>query len=65
MSAALLPPRRAEQLIADVEQRFTRVREEHPEFEGATAIVATPAVPTMRPLALRTGSFDVTIHRGV
>ena len=32
---------------------------------SCTAIVATPAVPTMRPLALRTGSFDVTIHRGV
>ena len=27
--------------------------------------MATPAVPTMRPLELRTGSFDVTIHRGV
>jgi iron complex transport system substrate-binding protein len=33
---------RAEELIADVEQRFTEVREEHPEFEGASAIVATP-----------------------
>ncbi len=28
-------------------------------------MVATPAVPTMRPLALRSGSFDVTSQRGV
>jgi iron complex transport system substrate-binding protein len=33
---------RAEELITDVEERFTEVREEHPEFEGASAIVATP-----------------------
>src|SRR5262249_20527887 len=34
-------------------------------FPASAAIVATPAVPTMRPLALRSGSFDVTSHRGV
>jgi iron complex transport system substrate-binding protein len=33
---------RAEDLVADVEQRLTDAREEHPEFEGATSIVATP-----------------------
>ncbi len=32
---------------------------------SCAAIVATPAVATIRPLAFRTGSFDVTIHRGV
>ena len=32
---------------------------------SCAAIVATPAVPTILPLALRTGSFEVTIHRGV
>ena len=33
---------RAEELVADVEQRLTDVRTEHPEFEGKSAIVATP-----------------------
>jgi iron complex transport system substrate-binding protein len=32
----------AEALIAGVEERFAQVRAEHPEFEGATSIVATP-----------------------
>jgi iron complex transport system substrate-binding protein len=32
----------AETLVADVEGSFERVRSEHPEFQGATAIVATP-----------------------
>lgn len=32
----------AEQLVADVEARFAQVRADHPEFEGATSVVATP-----------------------
>lgn len=32
----------AKALVADVEERFTEVRAQHPEFTGATAIVATP-----------------------
>lgn len=32
----------ADALIADVEARFAQVRAEHPEFEGATSVVATP-----------------------
>jgi iron complex transport system substrate-binding protein len=32
----------AERVIADVEARFRQVQEEHPEFVGATAVVATP-----------------------
>jgi iron complex transport system substrate-binding protein len=32
----------AEALVADVEERFAAAREEHPEFAGATGIVATP-----------------------
>jgi len=31
----------AEELVAEVEGRFAEMREEHPEFEGATGIVAT------------------------
>jgi iron complex transport system substrate-binding protein len=30
----------AERLVSDVEERFARVREEHPEFVGATAVAA-------------------------
>ena len=30
---------RAEQLVSDVESRFTAAREEHPEFEGASGVV--------------------------
>jgi iron complex transport system substrate-binding protein len=32
----------ADKLLTEVEARFEQVRAEHPEFEGATAIVATP-----------------------
>ena len=32
----------AEALVAEVEARLEQVRAEHPEFEGATALVATP-----------------------
>jgi iron complex transport system substrate-binding protein len=32
----------ADQLVADVEARFAQVRAEHPEFVGASAVVATP-----------------------
>jgi iron complex transport system substrate-binding protein len=32
----------AETLVAGVEEKFAQVRAEHPEFEGATAVVATP-----------------------
>ena len=32
----------AEALIAGVDERFAQVRTEHPQFEGATSIVATP-----------------------
>jgi iron complex transport system substrate-binding protein len=33
---------KADTLVNDVEARFTTVRAEHPEFAGATAVVATP-----------------------
>lgn len=32
----------AEALVAAVEEKITQVRAEHPEFQGATAVVATP-----------------------
>jgi iron complex transport system substrate-binding protein len=32
----------AEALVADVEARFAAVRADHPEFEGATGVVASP-----------------------
>lgn len=32
----------AEALVSEVEANFAQVREEHPEFSGATALVATP-----------------------
>jgi len=32
----------ADKLVTDVEARFAQVRAEHPEFVGATAVVATP-----------------------
>lgn len=32
----------ANQLVKDVEARFAQVRAEHPEFQGATSVVATP-----------------------
>lgn len=32
----------AEALVADVEARFSQAQAEHPEFVGATAVVATP-----------------------
>jgi iron complex transport system substrate-binding protein len=32
----------AEALVAGVEAKFAQIRAEHPEFEGATSIVATP-----------------------
>jgi iron complex transport system substrate-binding protein len=32
----------AETLVADVEAKFAQVRAAHPEFEGATSVVATP-----------------------
>lgn len=32
----------AQALVAEVEKRFASVRAEHPEFQGATGIVATP-----------------------
>lgn len=35
-------PDEAEQVVAEVEARFQQVQEEHPEFVGATAVVATP-----------------------
>lgn len=39
---ALGQPQEAEELIADVEGQFATVREAHPEFQGATAVVAAP-----------------------
>lgn len=35
-------PAQAEALVADVESRFAEVAAAHPEFQGATAVVATP-----------------------
>jgi iron complex transport system substrate-binding protein len=35
-------PERADELVARVEARFAEARAEHPEFEGATGLVATP-----------------------
>ncbi|MGH8874739.1 MAG: iron-siderophore ABC transporter substrate-binding protein [Acidimicrobiia bacterium] len=33
---------RAESMIADIHRRFARIRQEHPELVGATAVAATP-----------------------
>jgi iron complex transport system substrate-binding protein len=33
---------RAEELVAEVDGLFEQARQDHPEFEGATAVVATP-----------------------
>ncbi|WP_039739831.1 iron-siderophore ABC transporter substrate-binding protein [Saccharomonospora halophila] len=35
-------PAEARRLVADVEDRFARSRREHPEFDGASAVVAAP-----------------------
>jgi iron complex transport system substrate-binding protein len=40
ISRALGHEHRAEELIAEVEGRFAEAREQHPEFEGATAVYA-------------------------
>ncbi|HEY0737462.1 MAG TPA: iron-siderophore ABC transporter substrate-binding protein [Herpetosiphonaceae bacterium] len=34
---------KARDLVANMEERFTQIRAEHPEFEGATAAIAAPA----------------------
>ncbi|HEY0605501.1 MAG TPA: iron-siderophore ABC transporter substrate-binding protein [Herpetosiphonaceae bacterium] len=34
---------KARDLVANMEERFTQIRAEHPEFEGATATIAAPA----------------------
>jgi iron complex transport system substrate-binding protein len=34
---------RAEELVAATEARFAAIRAEHPQFEGATAVIAAPA----------------------
>lgn len=39
---ALGQERRAEELIAQVEQRFAAARKAHPEFQGKTAVIAYP-----------------------
>jgi iron complex transport system substrate-binding protein len=36
---------KAEELIAEVEKLFDEARQAHPEFQGKTALVATPAEP--------------------
>ncbi len=41
---ALGREQRAEELIAEVEERFAAVRKAHPEWEGQTVAVATPGV---------------------
>ncbi len=33
---------RAEQLVAEVEEQFEQVRAEHPEFDGASGVIASP-----------------------
>lgn len=40
VGAALGQPERAEELVAEVEQRFTQARQDHPELAGKTAVVA-------------------------
>lgn len=40
---ALAREDRAEELVAEVEERFEQAREEHPGLEGASAIVARPS----------------------
>ncbi len=40
IGAALDREERADELVSEVEGRLERVREEHPEFEGATGVVA-------------------------
>ena len=42
VGAAVGQPDQADKLVRDVEARFEQVRGEHPEFAGATALVATP-----------------------
>jgi iron complex transport system substrate-binding protein len=39
---ALGRPERADELVDGVEDRFAAARADHPEFEGATGVVATP-----------------------
>jgi len=43
IARALGRAEKAEELIAEVEERFVEAREAHPEFPGKTALVATPA----------------------
>lgn len=40
VGAALGQPERADELVSEVEQRFAKAREEHPELAGKTAVVA-------------------------
>lgn len=42
VGAAVGKAEEAGALVADVEQQFADVREEHPEFDGKTAVMATP-----------------------
>ena len=42
VGAAVGMPDEADALVADVEAGFEEARAEHPEFDGATAVVATP-----------------------
>jgi iron complex transport system substrate-binding protein len=35
-------PKQADELVKGIEERFAKVRSEHPEFQGKTALAATP-----------------------
>ncbi|MEV5963309.1 iron-siderophore ABC transporter substrate-binding protein [Kribbella sp. NPDC051952] len=42
VGAAVGKPQQAKDLVSGIEQRFEKVRTDHPEFKGRTALMATP-----------------------